>query len=66
MPAITTDSQRELRNAIETQFGNLFEMIINQPVPYKLCAEINEACTRYFMNAQILTENQNKKEFQSL
>lgn len=64
MAEITIDSQRELRNAIETQFGNLLELLMDQQAPYKLCAEINEAFTRYAGNAQMLTEN--RKEFTTL
>jgi hypothetical protein len=59
---ITAESQRELRNQIETQFGNLFEMLLNDATPYKLCAQINEAFTRYAGNAQSLTELQSQKD----
>lgn len=58
MAKIDTESQRELRNQIETQFGNLLELLMDQKQSYQLTAQINEAFTRYAGNAQMLTENQ--------
>lgn len=67
MAQITTDSQRELRQQINEQFGNLLEQLSSIPAPiaYRLTTQINEAFDRYASNAELLTEN-NNKEYQSL
>lgn len=66
MAKIDTESQKELRQQISEQFGNLLEMINNLPQTYKLATQINEAFDRYAGYAEMLTENQNTKEFQQL
>lgn len=67
MANITPEAQRELRSQITTQFGNLFEMLIDNGPAYKLLAQINTAFDVYAGNAQILTENKEiKGEFTTL
>jgi hypothetical protein len=58
MAQINNESQRELRQQINTEFGNLLEKLkfAELPSEYRLCADINEAFDLYAGNAEILTE----------
>lgn len=58
MAEITSKTQLELRSEIETEFGKLFELLIDYPPAYKLTAQINAAFDKYAGNAELLTEPQ--------
>lgn len=53
---INQETQHELAHEITSQFGNLADLILDNPQAYRLCAQLNMKCVEYFEKSQILAQ----------